>query len=770
MFQIFLRKRNSIIFSWIAAFLLVIVLFVSIFLVIFLQMQRSLTDEINDSNSHIAEHTKLVLDSTIKNIKNSASQVAMDNKVHTLLYKQGELTDQDYYSAYEIITMLRQARALNADIETISIVDIPRGWVYSTEGSTKLTTFYGMWYQDNERDFDAWLALFRQPVTDFFFSTQSGDEGVPGSEKLHYVRSLESGSSKDLSKCIIFTISKQTLLENLEDIQKINQSHLYIVDADGAIVLSSEAEIPALDQKTGKSGMFEQRFSDGKRVVLYKQSDLVNWDYYMSFQKSEHLNKVKLMWYYCVAGLLIMLAVSFVLIRYFVRKNYLPIQNLIAMFTDQELVAEMDDNEYRVIEKFVSRTMAANAVLGKRVDQQKRVLRMRALERLLKGFDSTDGMPWEEALEKYDLRFLSSDFAVMLFSISDAREIAEDPEETYDYYEMFFIISNVVEEMVGENDKGFMTECDGFIVCIVNLRPEHVKAYAQTLKGIVARSNTFVSQNFSFSFTVSISSVLSGVSAVPEGYREALDVMRYKEALCVDDTLCYNEMLDLTEWGPSLFTYPREMQQRLAGEIQAGNYMEAARTVDSIFAHNLEKNLAAPDVAKYILVSLVSTITGALNEQSYGPETDISALMPLDRLLACKTVPEMKEALHQCLENICRQAASAGQQGENWVKKDVLPYVAENYANINLSVASIAEHFGVHPVYLSRLFKAQIGEGLLDYITAFRIERAKEILRDSRLTIEEAAARVGYTNARTFSRAFKKVTGMTPGKFRSLQI
>ena len=130
----------------------------------------------------------------------------------------------------------------------------------------------------------------------------------------------------------------------------------------------------------------------------------------------------------------------------------------------------------------------------------------------------------------------------------------------------------------------------------------------------------------------------------------------------------------------------------------------------------------------------------------------------------------MKEALHQCLENICRQAASAGQQGENWVKKDVLPYVAENYANINLSVASIAEHFGVHPVYLSRLFKAQIGEGLLDYITAFRIERAKEILRDSRLTIEEAAARVGYTNARTFSRAFKKVTGMTPGKFRSLQI
>ena len=69
--------------------------------------------------------------------------------------------------------------------------------------------------------------------------------------------------------------------------------------------------------------------------------------------------------------------------------------------------------------------------------------------------------------------------------------------------------------------------------------------------------------------------------------------------------------------------------------------------------------------------------------------------------------------------------------------------------------------------YLSELFKKEVGEGFYDFLTEYRIKVAKELLITTNLKVYEIATKVGYNDAITFGRAFKKVTSYTPNSFRN---
>ena len=89
-------------------------------------------------------------------------------------------------------------------------------------------------------------------------------------------------------------------------------------------------------------------------------------------------------------------------------------------------------------------------------------------------------------------------------------------------------------------------------------------------------------------------------------------------------------------------------------------------------------------------------------------------------------------------------------------------FVADNYADCNLNIGYIAEHFGMNKKYLGRVFKEETGSTLLDYINHCRILKAKELMLTEQVSIKELSKLVGYADERTFRRAFIKVEGKLP--------
>ena len=91
--------------------------------------------------------------------------------------------------------------------------------------------------------------------------------------------------------------------------------------------------------------------------------------------------------------------------------------------------------------------------------------------------------------------------------------------------------------------------------------------------------------------------------------------------------------------------------------------------------------------------------------------------------------------------------------------------VEQYYQDANLSVGFIAEKLNRNAKYISRVFKEENGKGISNYISEIRIQKAREIMQMQKYTLEEVAEMVGYSNSRTFRRAFVKIVGELPSKF-----
>ncbi len=94
-------------------------------------------------------------------------------------------------------------------------------------------------------------------------------------------------------------------------------------------------------------------------------------------------------------------------------------------------------------------------------------------------------------------------------------------------------------------------------------------------------------------------------------------------------------------------------------------------------------------------------------------------------------------------------------------------YIRQNYQNESLSIKSISDHVRRSAPYVCTFFKSETGTTLNQYITNYRIERAREILADPRSKITEVATHVGYNDVNYFGKIFKKITGMSPSEYRS---
>lgn len=105
----------------------------------------------------------------------------------------------------------------------------------------------------------------------------------------------------------------------------------------------------------------------------------------------------------------------------------------------------------------------------------------------------------------------------------------------------------------------------------------------------------------------------------------------------------------------------------------------------------------------------------------------------------------------------------------NELVKKILIYIDERFTE-DVSLGDISKGFNVSLGYLSALIKKETGKTYTEYITNKRLESAKELLKDDKLSIEEIVQRIGYKDYFYFNKLFKKYIGITPSKYRKVTI
>lgn len=92
-------------------------------------------------------------------------------------------------------------------------------------------------------------------------------------------------------------------------------------------------------------------------------------------------------------------------------------------------------------------------------------------------------------------------------------------------------------------------------------------------------------------------------------------------------------------------------------------------------------------------------------------------------------------------------------------------FIEENYSK-DMSLQMTATHFGYADAYFCKLFHEYFGKSYVTYLTEFRVEKAKELIRSSDYTIRDIGKMVGYPDSNYFAKVFRRLVGVTPSEYR----
>ncbi len=137
-------------------------------------------------------------------------------------------------------------------------------------------------------------------------------------------------------------------------------------------------------------------------------------------------------------------------------------------------------------------------------------------------------------------------------------------------------------------------------------------------------------------------------------------------------------------------------------------------------------------------------------------------LKPVDRHRLLKILDQAAQTLHaRRLDRVSLQTAPAGPIGEMALQRLYL-----DYADPELSLASLARQLHVSESYLTRAFRKHTGTSFSEMLTRIRMETAIQLLAQPELACQVVAERVGFKNQHYFSKVFKAYTGSSPSDYR----
>lgn len=135
---------------------------------------------------------------------------------------------------------------------------------------------------------------------------------------------------------------------------------------------------------------------------------------------------------------------------------------------------------------------------------------------------------------------------------------------------------------------------------------------------------------------------------------------------------------------------------------------------------------------------------------------------PLSMLASTPDPATACTLLCRWVENLMEKISHTNNQSERI--RSVIEYLNTNYHK-DLSLQSIADHFHIHKVYLSRSFKEETGTNLNTYLSFLRIEKAKLLLCMKTYRTNEIAYMVGFNNTQNFYNVFRKLVGCSPSDY-----
>ncbi len=263
---------------------------------------------------------------------------------------------------------------------------------------------------------------------------------------------------------------------------------------------------------------------------------------------------------------------------------------------------------------------------------------------------------------------------------------------------------------------------------------------------------------FDARFRVGIGAVHE-LGRLSESYSEATHSLTYNASnsvIHVKDTRMFPEFED---------DYPIETEVALFKYIEEGDFNRAQFYARSFFDWMAERHSGNMDDIRLKALEFILRAEKAGFDNGSMTYRFSMRSSYLNTVTGMMTIDEIYGWFISKIEDVCRNILSRKEENTVDLIHDAQVYIEQNYSK-DLILDDVSKELQLSPYYFSKLFKKRTGKNFIEYLTDVRMEKAKELLRNSNKSMKEICMEIGYTDPNYFSRTFKKNVGVTPSEYK----
>ncbi|RED64005.1 response regulator [Cohnella lupini] len=270
-----------------------------------------------------------------------------------------------------------------------------------------------------------------------------------------------------------------------------------------------------------------------------------------------------------------------------------------------------------------------------------------------------------------------------------------------------------------------------------------------------------------FTVTIGIGRACAHIELLPDSYKGALSVLDYRFLLGKNRVLSIIDM----EGKPTSPLPPNlDWDRKLASAVKTGSIQEAFQLIENGISE-LKSSMAPIEACFLQMQKVVLSLMNSIQELVvHDQEVSFNRQMRLMDVYGFKTLDEIEGWLKDVVRSVMSTIADNRSHLTNMQIHRAVEYIETNYSNDKMSLQDLCRHVLMSTSYFSLVFKQHTGETFIEYLTAVRITKAKELLHNTTLKFYEIAEQVGYKDPNYFSILFKKHTGTTPKDYREKQV
>lgn len=252
---------------------------------------------------------------------------------------------------------------------------------------------------------------------------------------------------------------------------------------------------------------------------------------------------------------------------------------------------------------------------------------------------------------------------------------------------------------------------------------------------------------------IGIGNVCSSLEQIRQSYHESL--IATKDAMLPAKYRFYS---DLPAFVPGLDNKTaKRHEQQFFEHIRSGQWEEINKSVINIIDRYEQEGIDFLQLQERMM-KLLWIISRVLSEIGVEPDMPVYSFKATDfRQIRAESI-HLLERLRQSYEehNAALEADTIQQ-----IKQYIIDHSHED-----ISLEAIGREVGLSPIYISKIFKEQLGVNYINFLTDCRIEKAKKLMRDPEKSLKEITFEVGYHDPNYFSKVFKKICHTSPTEYR----